>query len=302
MPAAPLLSAHRTSRLLDADVKSQKLEPSKTGSFLKQEPGEERPELDAAPEPLAPLRQSCSPVPAGPELEVSRPAPMPQSQPLPLRLPSPPLQQGQGPGKVREEEEQGGPIKIEVSSYSCQAAYDLPPSRAEAESETQISQEPDRATYPPVLTADSDDQELSRMRAAVEQSTSAACEQEQLDTPVAPLPPSQRESVPEPVCPPSAPSSPLPLVLGPEDPMGGMLALLAASEMARARPGSPPAPTLVSQAETPPAAPEGGAALLEMVALEGMALLSQMAQHEIHHISQEQGKLSQEKKTNGSTL
>ncbi|CAF96432.1 unnamed protein product [Tetraodon nigroviridis] len=57
-----------------------------------------------------------------------------------------------------------------------------------------------------------------------------------------------------------------------------MLALLTASEMARARPCSP-APTLPAQGDTcagPPDCSSTGA--LEMVALEGMALLSQAAQ------------------------
>lgn len=192
-----------------------------------------------------------------------------------------------------EEVEEGGPIKIEVSSYSYQAAYDLPPSHAKAEPEIQINEESDQANYPPVLTAASDDQKLSPMRISSEQSTSVVCELEQLDTPVTPLTPSQKESICEPpACPPSASNSPLPIVLGPEDPMGGMLALLTASEMAQARPSTPPAPTLISQVENPPVASEGSSAgLLEMVALEGMALLSQMAQQEIDHISQEQGKL-----------
>lgn len=73
--------------------------------------------------------------------------------------------------------------------------------------------------------------------------------------------------------------------------MAGMFALLTASEMARARPSTPPTPTLIPQIENPPGGPDcSSAGALEMVALEGMALLSQMAQQDMEHISLDQGK------------
>lgn len=288
-PAAPLPSVHLHSRLLDADIKPQKLEPSKTGSFLKQEPGVEQPPLDMTPEPLGPLRRSCSPVLASQDREGDREAPKPKPQPLPLHVPSPPPQQAERLEEVREDEKEGGQIKMEVSSYSCQAAYPLPPPLTEAEPKPEVIKDPER--YPPCITADSDSQESPQMCASLEQTTSAVCQQERPDTPINALTPSQKESDAEtPIYPPSISNSPLSLVIGPEDPMAGMLALLTASEMAQARPSTPPAPTLTPQIENPPVGADcSSAGALEMVALEGMALLSQMAQREMEHISLEQG-------------
>lgn len=213
-----------------------------------------------------------------------REAPKPMPQPLPLHVPSPPTQQDDRHEKVTEEEKEGGQIKMEVSSFSCQAAYPMPPPLLEAEPKPEIIKDPER--YPACITADSDSQELSQVCALREQTASAACEQERPDIPINLLTPGQKESVTEtPVCPPPTSISPLPLVFGPDDPMAGMLALLTASEMAQARPSTPPAPTLLPQIENPPV--DAGA--LEMVALEGMALLSQMAQQEMEHMSLEQG-------------
>lgn len=278
--AAPLPSAHLHQRLLDADIKPQKLDLSKTGSFLKQEPGVEPPPLDMTPEPLGPLRRSCSPALTR---EDDREVLKPQTQPLPLLVPSPPPLLSERREEVREEEKEGGQIKMEVSSYSCQAAYPPPPLLTEAEPKPEVIKDPER--YPPCIAADSDSQE------SLEQITSAVCEQEQPDTPINSHTPCQKESVTEtPVYPPPAADSPLPLLIGPEDPMAGMFALLAASEMAQARPCTPPAPTLLPQIENPPmGAAYSGAGALEMVALEGMALLSQMAQREMENMSLEQG-------------
>ncbi len=178
---------------------------------------------------------------------------------------------------------------MEVSSYSCQAAYPLPPPLTEAEPKPEVIKDAER--YPSCITANSDSQGSSQVCASLEETTSAVCEQEQPDTPIKSLAPSQKESVTEtPIYPPPTSDSPLPLVIGPEDPMAGMLALLTASEMAQARPSTPPAPTLVPQIENPPVVVDcSTAGALEMVALEGMALLSQMAQQEMEHISLEQG-------------
>lgn len=290
-PAAPLPSAHLHSRLLDADIKSQKLEPSKTGSFLKQEPDVDQPLLDLTPEPLGPLRRSCSPVitAAGQRREGHREAAKPKPQPLPLHVPSPPPQQSERLDEVREEDKEGGPIKMEVSSYPCQAAYPLPPPPLiEAEAKPEVIKDPEQ--YPSCIAADPDNRESAQMCASREQTASTACEQERPDTQISSLAPGQKESATEtPVYPPPASNSPLPLVIGPEDPMAGMLALLTASEMAQARPGTPPAPTLVPQIENQlDRADCSGTGALEMVALEGMALLSQMAQQEMENISMEQ--------------
>lgn len=178
---------------------------------------------------------------------------------------------------------------MEVSSYSCQAAYPLPPPLTEAEPKPEVIKDAKR--YPSSITADSDSHESAQMCASLEETTSAVCEQEQPDTPINSITPSQKESVTEtPVYPPPTSNSPLPLVIGPEDPMAGMLALLTASEMVQARPSTPPAPTLVPQIENPSMGVDcSSAGALEMVALEGMAMLSQMAQQEMEHISLEQG-------------
>lgn len=288
---SPLPPAHLHPRLLDRDIKPQKLEPSKTGSFLKREPGVEQPPLDMTPKLLGPLHRSCSPVCANQDREADGEALKPQPQPIPLHAPSPPPLQGETLKEVREEDNEGGQIKMEASSYSCQAAYSQPSPVTEAEPK-KIIKDPDRAPCLSCITADSDSPESAQMCVSLEQTSGVVCEQKQPDTPVNSHTPSQKESVTEtPVYPPPNYSSPLPLVIGPEDPMAGMLALLTASEMAiQARPGTPPAPTLIPQIDNCPVdADYSRAASLEMVALEGMALLSQMAQSDIKHISQEQG-------------
>lgn len=287
--AAPLPSAHLHSRLLDADIKPEKVEPSKTGSFLKQEPGVEPPQLDMPPEPLGPLHQSCSPVLASQDRDEDGEAQKPHAQTLPLCVPSPPLQRAKRLEEVREEEKEGGQIKMEVSSYSCQAAYPLPPPHTEAEPKPEVIKDPER--YPSCITADSDSQESGLMCSSLEQTTSAMCDQEQPDTRINSHTPIQKESVAEtPIYPHPTSNSPLTLVTGPEDPMAGMLALLTASEMAQARPCTPPAQILIPQIENPPLGADcSSAGALEMVALEGMALLSQMAQHEMENISLERG-------------
>lgn len=290
--AASLPSAHLHSRLLDTDIKPQKLEPSKTGSFLKQEPGVEQHQLDMTPEPLGPLRRSRSPVRANQDREGDRETLKPQ--PLPLHVSSPPLQQGER--EVREEEKEGGQIKMEVSSYSCQAAYPLPPPLTGAKPKAEVIKEPDRTRYPLCIATDSDSQKSAQMCGSLEQTTSVVCEPQQPDTPIKSHTPSQKESVTEtPIYPPAS-NSPLPLLIGPEDPMAGMLALLTASEMAQAGPRTPPAPTLIPQTEDPPVGSDCcSTGPLEMVALEGMALLSQMAQREIESINLEQGERGSEK-------
>lgn len=283
----PLPSAHLHSRLLDADIKPQKLEASKTGSFLKQEPGVEH-QLDMTPEPLGPLRRSRSPVRASQDREEDGQALKPQ--PLALHAPSPPPQQSKRLEEVREEEKEGGQIKMEVSSYSCQAAYPLPPPLVGAEPKAEVIKESEQTRYPSCIVTDSDSQQSAQMCTSLEQTASVLCEPQQPDTPISSHTPNQKESVAEtPIYPPAS-DSPLPLLISPEDPMAGMLALLTASEMAQTGRRTPSAPTLLLQTEDPPAGTDRcTAGPLEMVALEGMALLSQMAQREMESISLEQG-------------
>lgn len=126
------------------------------------------------------------------------------------------------------------------------------------------------------------------MSVSLEQTGSVVREQNQPDNSHTP---SRRERVTEtPLHSPNSCSPPL-LTVGPEDPLAGMYALLTASEMViQPRPGTPPAPTLEPQRDgSPVGADYSSAASLEMVALEGMALLSQMAQSDMKHISQEHG-------------
>lgn len=287
--AAPLPSAHLHSRLLDTDIKPQKLEPSKMASFLKQEPGVEQRQLDMTSEPLGPLRRNCSSVIASQVREGDGDAPKSKPQLLPLHVSIPPAQQAERLEEVTEEEKEGGQIKMEVSSYPCQAAYPLPPPLTEVKPKPEVIKDPEG--YPSCTTADSHGQESAQICVSREQTASTVCEQKQPDTPINLLTPSQKEVVIEtPVCPPPSFNVPLPPVIGPEDPMAGMFALLTASEMALARPRTPPTPTLIRQIENPSGSPDcSSAGALEMVALEGIALLSQMAQQEMEHISLDQG-------------
>lgn len=257
-------------------------------SFLKQEPGVEQPQLDMTPEPLGPLRRNCSPVLSSQVKEGDGDALRSKPQLLPLRDSSPPAQQAERLEVATRKEKEGGQIKMEVSSYSCQAAYPLPPPLTE-EPKAEVVKDPEGNVSCPA--ADSDSKESAHICVSREQTASTACEQKQPDTPIKLVTPSQKEVTTETsVCPPPSLNSPLPPVIVPEDPMAGMFALLTASEMARARPSTPPTPTLIPQIENPPGGPDcSSAGALEMVALEGMALLSQMAQQEMDHISLDQG-------------
>lgn len=276
--AASLPSACCHSRLLDADIKPQNLEPSKTGSFLKQEPGEEQHHPDVTPEQLRVLHQSFSPDQASRYIDVERQTP--KALPLPLHAPSPPAQQDKGL-QVREEEKEDDQIKMEASSHSCLAANNVSPACAEAAPKPEVIKDSDQTLHQSSITAELDVQEPSQMCVSLEQTASTVCEQEQHDT----------SCLTESTCELPVLSSALPLVFGPDDPMVGMFALITASEIAQARANSPEPPTLVLQVENPPVGSDlSCAGALEMVALEGMALLSQMGQHEAEPHIQDEGK------------
>uniref|UniRef100_A0A3Q4GAE1 Trinucleotide repeat containing 18 n=1 Tax=Neolamprologus brichardi TaxID=32507 RepID=A0A3Q4GAE1_NEOBR len=150
--------------------------------------------------------------------------------------------------------------------------------------EQREGQKPTSAPFQKCISTDSDRQELSQTCASLDQTTSVSCEQEQPDSPVILDAPSPKESlVDPPLYPLPAPTSPLPLLISSEDPMAGMLALLTASEMVHPLSITPPAPTLIPQIESC-----STAGPMEMVALEGMALLSQMAQQELENSHKEQ--------------
>lgn len=216
----------------------------------------------------------------------------PKPQLLPLHVSSPPPQQEERLEEAMQEEKEGGQIKMEVASYSCQAvAYPLPPPLTEAEPNPEVIKDPEGC--PSCTAADSDSQELPQICLSREESASSVCQQKQSDTLNNLLLPSQKELSETPASAPPTSNLPLSLIVGPEDPMAGMFALLTASELARARPSTPPIPILTPQMENPPAGPECSGAL-EMVALEGMALLSQMAQEEMEHISMDEGEQLEE--------
>lgn len=268
------------SRILDADVRPQKAELSKL-PYLKQETGTGQRRHDVAPQSPSPLCRSRSPVLAKQDREDGGEVAKP---PLPsLQVSSPPRRECERLEEVREEEKEGGPIKMEASSYPCKASYPLAP-LTDAQPQAEVGAP---EGYPPWTAAEPQTQE-SALVSREPTSTSARAEK-QPDAAIHLLPARQGETGRDspPASPPTSHSaSPLP-----EDPMAGMLALLTASEMARARPCSP-APTLPAQGDTcagPPDCSSTGA--LEMVALEGMALLSQAAQQSTEPHGPDQGEL-----------
>lgn len=264
-PPPPLLPPLHRSHL-EEDVKPRKAEPSEIPSVLKQEP-----DVDHAPRPLPPLRLSCNPE-------------LPGEDQLPLLShrvlsppPPPPLQQQQEVERVEVEEvekEERLVIKVEVSSYPVPLLH--------AEAKPELAR--DAEGYPACTSA-------APLSPSLE-STAVCPPQEQAcnlktrpDTPIdrllTPSPLEVIEESPErPPRPSSCTSS------SSEDPMAGLLALAAASEMAGVRAATPPIPTLLPQVEDPDCCTTGA---LEKVALEGMALLSQMAQQELENMRQERG-------------
>lgn len=256
-------------------------------TILKQEPGTDHPQADPMPEPLGPLRVGCSPELTNQDRD--RDVLKPKAPLLPIHASSPPPQQVERHEEVREDEKKEEQIKMEASSYSSHIACSLPPLQlSEAQPKPELIKDPEG--YPTCTSADPQSQESAQICSTREQASStAACNVTRPDTPINLLTPSPQEAVSETSeCPPPTSNSPPPLVISAEDPMAGMFALLTASEIASARPGTPPAPTLLPQIEDPSAVPDTTGAL-EMVALEGMALLSQMAQQEMENISQEHG-------------
>lgn len=271
-PPPPLL--HRDHP--EADVKPQKVEPSEP-SVLKREP-----DADPAPRPLAALRLSCNP-----ELPGRDEPPL-----LPHRVssppPPPPLQHQQAERReevrrdkeeLEEQEEDGQVIKVEASSYPVPLLL--------SEAKPELARDPEGypactsagPPSPPESTPIYPPQERAcNLKTRPDSPTDLPLEVA-AETPERPPRPSSSSS---------SSSSPPPLAISSEDPMAGLLALAAASEMVAARAATPPAPTLFPQVEDPPAGSDFSATgALEKVALEGMALLSQMAQQELENMRQE---------------
>lgn len=249
--------------------------------YLKQETGQGQRRHDIPPESPSPLCRSCSPVVAKQDREDGSDVAKPQL--LPVQVSSPPQQECERLEVVRKEEKEEGPIKMEASSYSCKASYPLPP-LTEAEPQAEVVRAPEGWTLS-WTAADSPTQESVLM--SQEQSSTSACAENQPDAAISLLTPSPRDTGSQsPVSSPAVSNSTLPV---PEDPMAGMFALLTASEMVRARPCTP-APTLTTPMETAAVTPDCSSTL-EMVALEGMALLSQVAPRDMEPLSQDQGEL-----------
>lgn len=266
-PAAPdpLASSHHDFRVLDAEIKPQRLEPPKAGSFLKWGPCEEHPQPDL----------SRTTDRATEDDKVDRQAP---------KTPSPLIPPGENQREVGMEEKNDGEIKTETLSNACEAVKAPPSAPAEDEPKPELIQEAELAPYHQSISAESDSQEAPQMCVSSDQT--AVCEQVPPDDTSDSYPPCLEESTHEP----PVLGSPLPLLIRSEDPMGGMLALLTASELAQARPRTPPTLTREGQVEEPTFASAcSSAAALEMVALEGMALLSQMAQNETELVFHTQG-------------
>lgn len=264
--------------LLEEDIKPRKAEPSETLSVLKQEP-----DIDPAPRPLPTLRLTCNP-----ELPGEDEPPLLSHRVL-SPPPPPPLQQQQQEverQEVQEEEkEERRAIKIEASSYP------VPLLLSEAKPELVK----DAEGYPACTSA---------APLSSPESTAVCPPQEQAcDLKTRPDSPTDRLLIPGPLevaakaperpprpssC--TSSNSPPPLAIGSEDPMAGLLALAVASEMVAVRAATPPTPTLLPQMEDPTVSSDcGTTGALEKVALEGMALLSQMAQQELENMRQERG-------------
>lgn len=247
--------------------------------YLKQETGTVQRRHDV--ESPSPLRRSPASAEQGREGggDVAKP------QLLPLLASSPPPQQSERLEDVGKDEEEAGPIKMEVSSYSCEASYPPPPPLTEAEPNPEVIRAPEG--YLSWTAADCQTRESALM--SQEQTSTSGCAENRPDAALSFLAP--REIASESPVP--SPPILISMASGPEDPMAGMLALLTASEMARARPCTP-APTPATQMEkSPPSLDCSSTGALEMVALEGMALLSQVAQQEVEPLSPDQGGSSQ---------
>lgn len=273
-PPPPLL--HRDH--LEADVKPQKVEPSEMPSVLKREP-----DADPAPRPLAALRLSCNPKLPG------RDEPPLLSHRVSSPPPPPPLQHQRAErreevrrDKEEEQEEDGQVIKVEASSYPVPLLL--------SEAKPELVRDPEgypactsaAPPSPPESTPACPPQERAcNLKTRPDSPTDLPLEVA-AETPERPPRTSSSSS--------SSSSSPPPLAISSEDPMAGLLALATASEMVAARAATPPAPTLLPQVEDPSTGPDYSATgALEKVALEGMALLSQMAQQELENMRQERG-------------
>lgn len=276
-PPPPLLPPlHRGH--MEEDVKPQKVEPSEIPSVLKQEP-----DVDLTSRPLPTIRLSCN-------LE----RPVEEERPLlPHRVssppPPPPLQQQQEVERQEVEEEEENEerrvIKIEASSYPVPMLL----SESKPELTRDVEGYPACTSAAPLSPPESSavcppQEQACNLKTRPDSPTDRLLTPGPLEvTTEAPERPPRSSSC-------TSSSSPPPLAMSSEDPMAGLLALAVASEMVAVRAATPPIPTLLPQVEDSPAGPDcSTTGALEKVALEGMALLSQMAQEELENMRQERG-------------
>ncbi|CAB1350380.1 unnamed protein product, partial [Coregonus sp. 'balchen'] len=289
----------------DVKPRGPELRPDQ-GTSLKRDPDQEPPQLGMSPAALGPLLQTSGPLTLShverdgepslkhthlththtqlhthPSLKhthlththtqlhtphASLPSAPQPCAPLP---PTHPQERQTEEEEEEEEEEEAGAVKTEVSTYGCRAAYQLPPSVPEkVEIKPEVTKKLSPARYPSCTTTASSERLTFRPSPDTHPHTSSP-------PPLSPSPP---------------PPSPLNIV--PEDPMAGMIALLAASQMTQA---APPVllPSLL-QTEASLGRDVASPGCLEAWAMEGMALLSHMASLEMDRIQLEQGEEMEE--------
>ncbi|XP_064815556.1 uncharacterized protein LOC135531437, partial [Oncorhynchus masou masou] len=218
--------------------------------------------LPTAPQPCPPLPSTQPHKHTSLHSALQPGPPLPSTQPhkhtsLPTGpQPCPPPTQPQEQ-QSEEEEEEAGAVKMEVLTYGCRGAYQLPPSVPKVETKPEVTEKSSPAHYPSCTTASSE-------RPAFR-----------------PGPEPQASSPP--------PLSPSPLNIVPDDPMAGMMTLLAASQMTQAVP--PALPTLPQTEASSLGRDVASPGCLEVWALEGMTLLSDMASLEMDRIQLEQGEV-----------
>ncbi|XP_052365425.1 uncharacterized protein LOC127924851 isoform X2 [Oncorhynchus keta] len=161
---------------------------------------------------------------------------------------------------------------MEVLTHGCRGAYRLPPSVPKVETKPEVTEKSSAVHYPSCTTASS---ERPAFRPSPDTHASSP-------PPLSPCPPS-----PSPPSP--SPPSPSPLNIVPDDPMAGMMTLLAASQMPQAAP--PALPTLPQTEASSLGRDVASPGCLEVWALEGMTLLSDMASLEMDRIQLEQGEV-----------
>uniref|UniRef100_A0A8C7KIG6 Trinucleotide repeat containing 18 n=1 Tax=Oncorhynchus kisutch TaxID=8019 RepID=A0A8C7KIG6_ONCKI len=225
--------------------------------------------LPTAPQPCPPLpstqphKHTSISLPSAPQPCPPLPSTQPykhtslHSAPQPGPPPTQPQEQ-----QTEEGEEEAGEVKMEVLTHGCRGAYQLLPSVPKVETKPEVTEKSSPVHYPSCTTASSE-------RPAFRPS------------------PDTHASSPPPLSP--CPPSPSPLNIVPDDPMAGMMTLLAASQMPQAAP--PALPTLPQTEASSLGRDVASPGCLEVWALEGMTLLSDMASLEMDRIQLEQGEV-----------